>query len=121
MPSCVETFQQFTRLQGFSSRVAKQIGFARRPSSCAGYQAKWTIYRHWCRSEGHSISRPSLPKIADFLFWLRRSRNLSVSAILVYRSVLAAVFRFKLPEISASPVLQDLVHSFKVEVPVRAI
>ena len=32
--------------------------------------------------------------------------------------MLAAVFKFKLPEIPASPVLQDLVQSFKIEVPV---
>ena len=87
----------------------------------AGYQSKWTIYGHWCHSEGHSISRPSLPKIADFLFWLRRSRKLSVSAILGYRSMLAAVFWFKLPEISTSPILQDLMCSFKVEGPVRSV
>ena len=41
-----------------------------------------------------------------------------MSAILGYRSMLAAVFKFKLPEISTSPVLQDLVRSFKIEVPV---
>ena len=35
--------------------------------------------------------------------------------------MLAAVFRFKLPEISASPVLHDLLRSFKVEVPVRPV
>ena len=100
-------------------RVARQTGFACRPSSCDGYQAKWSVFRRWCHSEGHSVSRPTLPKGADFLFWLRRSRKLSVSTILGYCSLLAAVFRFKLPEISTSPVLHDLVHSFKVEVPVR--
>ena len=42
-----------------------------------------------------------------------------MSAILGYRFMLAAVFKFKLPEISTSPVLQELVRSFKVEVPVR--
>ena len=121
VPSCVETLQRFARSQGYSSRVAKQISLARRPSSCAGYQTKWTIYRRWCHLEGHLISRPILPKVADFLFWLRRSRKISVYAILGYRSMLAAVFRFKLPEISTSPVLQDLVRSFKVEVPVRSV
>ena len=121
VPSCMETLQRFAKLQRFSSRVAKQVGLARRPSSRAGYQSKWLIYRRWCHSEGHSISRPSLSKIADFLFWLRQSRKLSVSAILGYRSMLAVVFRFKLPEISTSPILQDLLRSFKVEVPIRAV
>ena len=38
-----------------------------------------------------------------------------------YRSMLSAVFRFKLPEISTSPVLQDLLRSFQVEAPSRSI
>ena len=42
-----------------------------------------------------------------------------MSAILGYRSMLAVVF--KLPEISTSPVLQDLVRYFKVEVSVRLV
>ena len=117
----METQQRFARLQGFSSRAAKQIGLALSPFSRAGDQAKWTIYRRWCHSEGHSIARPTLLKVADFLFWLRRSRKLSVSTILGYHSMLTVVFRFKLPEISTSPVLQDLVRSFKVELPVRSV
>ena len=35
--------------------------------------------------------------------------------------MLASVFHFKLPDISTSPVLQDLVRSFKVEFPVRSV
>ena len=76
---------------------------------------KKKIYRQWCRSEGHSISHPSLSKIADFLFWLHRSKKLSVSAVLGYRSMLSSVFRSSLPEISTSPVIHDLMRSFKVE------
>ena len=113
--------QRFARSQGFSSHVAKQIAFARRPSSRAGYQAKCSVFHSWCHSEGHFVSRPALPKVADFLFWLRRSRKLSVSAILGYRSMLVVVFKFKLPEISTSPVLQDLVRSFKIEIPIRPV
>ena len=111
--SCLETIKQFTHAGGFSGRVAQQVSLARRPSSCAGYQSKWLVFRQWCRSEGHSISRPSLPKIADFLFWLRRSRRLSVSSVMDYRSMLSAVFKSVLPEISTSPVLHDLLRSFQ--------
>ena len=76
--SCLETIQRFARAEGFSVRVATQVGYARRRSSRTNNQIKWSIYSKWCRSEGHSISRPSFPKIVDFLFWLRRSKNLSV-------------------------------------------
>ena len=119
--SCVETIQRFARSQGFSSHLAKQYSLVRRSSSHGGYQAKWSIYRHWCRSEGHSINHPSLPKVADFLFWLRRTKKLSVSAVLGYHSILSAVFCSQLPEISTSPVIQDLLCSFRVEAPCRAV
>ena len=119
--SCLETIKRFTRAGGFSRRVAQQVSLARRPSSRAGYQSKWLIFRQWCRSEGHSISRPSLPKIADFLFYLRRSRRLSVSAIMGYRSMLSAVFKSVLPEISTSPVIHDLLRSFQAEAPIREV
>ena len=101
--------------------MAKQAALARRPSSRAGYQAEWSIYRQWCTLEGHSISWPFLSKIVDFLFWLRRSKKLSVSAVMGYRSMLSAVFRSVLPEISTSPVLHDLLRSFRVEAPARSV
>ena len=44
-----------------------------------------------------------------------------MSSILGYWSMLSAVFRFKLPEISTSTVLRDLLRSFKVEAPVRPV
>ena len=65
--TCLVTIKRFTRAGGFSRHVAQQVSLARRPSSRAGYQSQWLVFRHWCRSEGHSISHPSLPKIADFL------------------------------------------------------
>ena len=119
--SCMETIQRFVKADGFSRHVAKQTALARKPSSRVGYQATWLVYRRWCTTESHSISRPSLPKIADFLFWLRRSRKLSVSAVMGYRSMLSAVFRSVLPEISTSAVLHDLLRSFRVEVPIRSV
>ena len=119
--SCLATVQRFAKAEGFSSRVASQIGFARRASSRTNYQVKWSVYRQWCREESHFISQPLLPKIADFLFWLCRSRKLSVSSILGYRSMLSSVFHFKQPEISSSFILKDLLRSFKVEAPVQLI
>ena len=116
-PSCLETVQQFTRAAGFSSEVAAQASLARRPSSCSSYQLKWSVYRSWCRSQGHSISQPSLSKVADFLWWFRLVRGLSVSSIKGYRSMLSVVFKFHLPALSNHPVLRDLLRSFRVSAP----
>ena len=49
---CFVTIKRFTRAGGFSRRVAQQVSLARRPSSRAGYQSKWLMFRQWCRSEG---------------------------------------------------------------------
>ena len=111
---CLETLRRFTRAAGFSSAVAEQSSLARRPSSSAAYQLRWSVYRSWCHSHGHSVSRPSLAKVADFLTWLRSSRRLGVSSIRGYRSMLSAVFRFYLPSLSSDPVLRDLLRSFKL-------
>ena len=112
--SCLETLWRFTRALGFSSAVAEQFSLARRPSSLAAYQLRWSVYQSWCPSHGHSVSRPSLAKVADFLTWLRSTRRLSVSSIRGYRSMLSAVFRFHLPSLSSDPVLRDLLRSFKL-------
>ena len=112
--SCLATLQQFTRAAGFSSAVAEQSSLARRPSSRAVYQVSWSIYRGWCHSNGHSVSRPTLAKVADFLYWLRYTRGLSVSSLRRYRSVLSAVFRFHLPSLSSDPVIRDLLRSFQL-------
>ena len=112
--SCLATLQRFTRAAGFSSAVAEQSSLARRPSSRAVYQVRWSIYRSWCHDNGHSVSRPTLAKVADFLYWLRYTRGLSVSSLRGYRSVLSAVFRFHLPSLSSDPVFRDLLRSFRL-------
>ena len=114
-PSCLETLRRFTRAARFSSSVASQASLSHRPSSSKAHQPKWQVYRSWCHSHGHSVSRPSLSKVADFLCWLRSSKRLGVSSIKGYRSMLFAVFHFQLPSLSSHPVLRDLLRSFCLE------
>ena len=112
--SCLATLQRFTRAAGFSSAVAEQSSLALRPSSLAVYRVRWSIYRAWSHNNGHSVSRPTLAKVADFLYWLRYTRELSVSSLRGCRSVLSAVFRFHLPSLSSDPVIRDLLRSFRL-------
>ena len=112
--SCLATLQRFTRAAGFSSAVAEQSSLACRPSSRAVCQVRWSIYRAWCHNNGHSVPRPTLAKVAAFLYWLRYTRGLSVSSLRGYRSVLSAVFRFHLPSLSSDTVIQDLLRSFRL-------
>ena len=66
--SCLATLQRFPRASGFYSAVAEQSSLARRPSSLAVYPVRWSIYREWYHTNGHSVSRPTLAKVADFLY-----------------------------------------------------
>ena len=120
-PSCLETLRRFTSVAGFSSTVAFQASLARRPSLRKAYQLKWQVYRSWCHSRGHSVSRPSLAKVTDFLCWLRSSKGLSVSSIKGYCSMLSAVFRFHLPSLSSHPVVRDLLRSFCLDLAERQL
>ena len=92
--SCLATLQRFTRAAGFSSAEAEQSSLARRPSSRAIYQVRWSIYRSWCHDHGHSVSRPTLAKVADFLYWLRYTRGLTPCVVTVQFYLRCSVFTF---------------------------
>ena len=92
---------------------------ARRQSSVANYQSKWLTYRRWCTDKGHSVSQPSISKVADYLVWLWEDQGLSLSSVKAHRSMLSSVFQFKLPALGEDRVLHDLVRSFSIERPRR--
>ena len=114
---CVSYIKRSARHSSFSQAVGRQLTNCRRRSTRVNYQAKWAVYRVWCHRHGHSVSRPTVPKVADFLLYLRRSQSLSYSSIASYCSMLSGVFRFILPELSSHFVLHDLLRSFRLERP----
>ena len=77
-PDCVSYIERSARTFGFPAAVARQLARCRRSSTRVNYQAKWSVYRAVCARHGHSVSRPSVPKVASFLLYLRRSLSLSV-------------------------------------------
>ena len=98
--SLVETIRRFAREWRVSSTVSRQLANCHRPSSQRLYQHRWLAYRRWCRSKGHTVSAPSVAKVADFLLFLCRDRGLSVSAVKGFRSMLTSVFKYRLSELS---------------------
>ena len=110
-PSCVATIQRYARHLGLSRWVATQLSLCRRQSSRRLYQHLWECYRSWCTRRGHSVSSPTVAKIAEFLCFPRLDKHLSGSAIRGYRSTLTAVFKFRLPEL----------RSFELERPRRPV
>ena len=62
--SRVETVERFAR----EVRVSRQVAQCHHASSQRLYQHRWKCYRQWCASQGHTVSTPSITKIADFFF-----------------------------------------------------
>ena len=117
---CVSYIERSARAFGFTSAVARQLARCMRHSTRVNYQAKWSVFRAWCRRHGHSVSRPTIPKIASFLLYLRRSLSLSYSSLASYHSMLSGVFRFVLPDLSSHFVLRDLLRSFRLKRPLSS-
>ena len=99
--------------------MARRLGQAKRQSSVANYQSKWLTYRGWCTDQGHSVSQPSVSKVADYLVWLWEDKGLSLSLVKAHRSMLSSVFQLKLSALGEDRVLQDLLRSFAIERPRR--
>ena len=99
---CMATLKRFAIQAGFSPAVAGQLIFSRRLSTRLNYQARWGTYRKWCRDFGHRSSSPTIAKVADFLTYMFKTKGAALSTIKGYRAMLAAVFKFPLPEISSS-------------------
>ena len=117
---CLSYIRRSACQASFSDAVASQLTHCRRRSTRVNYQAKWLVYHSWCHRHGHSVSRPTVAKVADFLLYLRRSLSLSYSSIASYRSMLSGVFRFILPELSSRFVLHDLLCAFRLERPLSS-
>ena len=114
---CMATIKRFAIQAGFSPAVAGQLIFSRRLSTRLNYQARWGTYRKWCKDFRHRSSSPSIAKIADFLTYMFKTKGAALSTTKGYRAMLAAVFKFPLPEISTSPILKDLIRSFEISAP----
>ena len=114
---CMATLKRFAIQAGFSPAVAGQLIFSRRLSTRLNYQPRWGTYRKWCKDFHHRSSSPSIANITDFLTYMFKNKGAALSTIKGYRAMLAAVFKFPLPEISSSPVLKNLVRSFEISAP----
>ena len=109
---CLSYIEHCARAFGFSASVARQLARCQRRSIRLNYQAKWAVFRSWCHRHGHSVSRPTVPKITSFLLSLQRSLSLSHSSIASYAEW---GFSLLLPELSSHFVLRDLLRSFRLK------
>lgn len=119
--SRVETVKRLLRFRGYSRGVSQAVAESRRNSTNLNYQSKWKTYRQWCLDAGHSVSRPSSQKFADFILFLHRTRHLSASAIKGYKAMLNSVFSLKGFDLSQDLVLTNLIKSIETQTPRKSV
>ena len=109
--SCLATLQRFPKAAGFSSAIAEQSSLARRPSSRAVYQVRWSIYHRWCHSNGRSVSDPTFAMVADSCVTYGTPRALVCPPCVV---TVQFYLRFSVFTLSSDQVLRILLRSFQL-------
>ena len=119
-PSRLEVVQRSLSKNKFSKPVAALVAKARRQSTSRVYDAKWLVFRRWCIRRKIDPARPSVQSIADFLVYLFEEKDLAVSTVKGYRSMLSLTFKFRkgFSKIGSDPVLSELIRSFELARPV---
>ena len=110
-PSRVATLKHLLRKSGFSRGAALEMSGCVRESIARLYQAKWLSFCGWCRGRGVAPVNATVPLIVDFIY-LRRDKDLSVSAIKGYRATLNSVLTLKILDLLTSRELSMLFRSF---------
>ena len=117
--SRLDIIKRSIRERNFSQKVASRIAQSRRRSTRIVYDSKWTVFSDWCHARSINPECPSVARIADFFLFLFEDKDLAVSTIKGYRSMLSNTLKFKGGEsIGANPFLSELMRSFELDKPV---
>ena len=107
------------RQKHFSARATTLISQARRQSTSIVYDAKWRVFNSWCVTRQIDPLNPSVSQLADFFVHLFDDKNLAVSTIKGYRSMLSQTLSFiGLRSIGSDNMLSELMKSFENQRPV---
>ena len=111
-PTCLAPRATAIKEQGFSEALAARIEAPQRGSTRSVYEAKWTIFTKWCRSNQVDFRAPPLKAIADFLLHLFQDRKLQPSTTDGYRSAIADKLGNSTINVSKDENLPRLLDSF---------
>jgi site-specific recombinase XerD len=98
--------------------VANRVSGASRKTSTLGtYQSKWKKFQSWCKEAHVTPADATDADLADFLCYLFH-QGLAVSTLRMYLSAVSQTLRqLGGADLSASPVLSQLIRSFLLERP----
>jgi len=102
--------------RGFSDRSAEAVLNVHRPSTRSVYDTRWKSFLKWCETKKIKPEIIPIPRIADFLIYLRDVRKLKAGSIGGYLSVVATVRNITTEtRLSAIPELAAIIKGFKQE------
>ena len=102
--------------RGFSGRSAEAVLNVHRPSTRSVYDARWRYFLTWCEGKKIQPDTIPIPRIADFLIYLRDVRKLKAGSIGGYLSVVATVRNVTTDtRLAAIPELSAIIKGFKQE------
>lgn len=91
--TCLEDIQGSLKQKGFSSKVAKRMAEAQKPSTRDLYQRKWNIFRDWCAQRDSDPYKATIPLLADFFCELHEVKKYALSTIEGYRTAIGHVLK----------------------------
>ena len=118
----LETIQRSLRKKGFSERVSSSISRSRRTSTERIYQSHWSCWVDWAERRQVDPSDPLVHQLCDFLLFLTQEKKFTQGTVKSYRSAICTTIRQSGgPDLSANPILRELVNSLKVNAPKSAL
>ena len=118
-PTRLTVIKQSLRKKRFSTKAFSLIASARRPSTRAVYDSRWKVFTDWCVREQINPLNPSPRRIADFLVFLFDTKNLSLSSIKGYRSMISHTLAFhKASKACSDPAISELIRALELKRPV---
>jgi len=112
----VDAVTHSLKRRGFSDRSAEAVLNVHRPSTRAVYDTRWQYFLKWCVDRKIQPDNIPIPKIADFLIYLRDNRKLKAGSIGGYLSVVATVRNVSTDtRLAAIPELSAIIKGFKQE------
>lgn len=104
--------------RGFSESAARHLSRSVRESTNIVYDAKWTIFSHWCSQQEIDPFQVSIQQLADFLVFLFEDKKLAPSTIKGYRSAISKTISLSGgQDFSTNDFLSLLVRNFSLERP----
>ncbi|MPC58186.1 hypothetical protein E2C01_052181 [Portunus trituberculatus] len=107
----VGTVKRYVKYRDFSSKVEEFLVHDKRPSTSLNYQHKWKRYRKWFKDNRHTISNPTVQKVAHFLVFLPQDCHLSTSVIKGYKAMLNSVLAIQGLDLNNDQVLRLIIRA----------